>query len=426
MATLDVDKLLVSKIIQERDIIPVADIPSNFLFDPEYRQAFEYIREYYAQHSEVPTVRIMLSDCPKIKLVQVDEPWDDLIGRVQDKFVTGLLDQGLNRVMDAYEEGNIRVAINLLGAIASNVHTALPSSRDKDVTQNGEERLARYIDRRNNPGSMVGIPSGFAAIDKATQGFQEGQLITITGLPKASKSTLALRTAMSAQEFGKKVAYFTYEQTVEEQEFRLDAYRAGINENLLRNGMATNDDWAKVVQGIAKTSELPALTIVEDADTVTAVGAKIDVHDPDIVFIDGVYMMTDDHGEATGTPQALANIVKDFKWMAMRRKICIVLVTQSTPARTKGETLNNDSMMGSRAFAQYSNVAIGIERVPDSSQMRKIKILLSRSCANAEVMAEWNYDTGTFVEIEGYDLDDIDEDLEKIHNDNWEANEANY
>lgn len=424
MATLDVDKLLVSKIIQERDIIPVADIPSAFIFDPKYREAFEYIREYYAEHSEVPTVRVMLSDCPDVKLVAVDEPWDDLVKRVETKFVKGLLEQGLNGVMDAYEADDISTAISRLGVIASNVHTAMPSSRDKDVTQNGEERLARYIDRRNNPDAMVGIPSGFATIDKATQGFQEGQLITITGLPKASKSTLAMKTAMNAQEAGKRVAYFTYEQTVEEQEFRLDAYRAGINENLLRSGTASNEDWAKVVKGIAQTSALPALTIVEDADTVTAVGAKIDVHDPDIVFIDGVYMMTDDHGEASGTAQALANIVKDFKWMAMRRKICIVLVTQSTPARTKGETLNNDSMMGSRAFAQYSNVAIGIERVPDSALMRKIKILLSRSSHNAEVMAEWDYNTGTFVEMEGYDLDSVDEDLEKLINDGWEDTDS--
>lgn len=419
MTTLDVDKLFVSKIIQERDITPVADIPPQFVFDPDYRKAFEYIRDYYANHSEVPTVRVMLADCPTIKLVQVDEPWDDLIERIQTKFVAGILEQGLDDVVTKYDEGNIKDAVNLLGVIASRVHTAVPSSRDKDITQTGDERLARYLERRNNPGTLVGVPLGFKTIDKATQGAQRGQLITLTGLAKASKSTLAMVMAIAAQKHGSRVLYFTYEQTVEEQERRYDAYNAGINENLLNSGTASNEDWAKVTESIQRTSKLEPLTIIEDAVTVTAIGAKCDIYDPEIVIVDGVYMMEDEHGETPGSAQALANIVKGLKFMAMRRKICIIAVTQSTPARAKGETLNNDSIMGSRAFVQYSNVVIGIERDPEDVKARKVKIIMSRSCSPCTVMAEWDYDTGTFAEIEGYDPDDLDEELEGMINEGW-------
>lgn len=424
MTTLNVDKLLVSKIIQERDITPVADIPPQFIFDDQYRKAFEYIREYYAKHSEVPTQRVMLSDCPDAVIIKVDEPWDDLIDRVQTKYIKGLLDQGLDKVMDAYEADNIHEAVNFLGVIASRVHTAIPSSRDKDVTQSGDERLARYLERRNNPGTLVGIPSGFKTIDRATQGFQRGQLVTITGLAKASKSTLAMACAIEAQKYGSRVLYFTFEQTVEEQERRYDAYRAGINENLLNSGTASNEDWAKVTASIKEAESLTPMTIIEDAVTVTAVGAKLDIHDADVVIIDGVYMMEDEHGEPTGSPQALANIVKGLKFLAMRRKICIIVVTQSTPARTKGETLNNDSIMGSRAFVQYSNVVIGIERDPEDVKIRKIKVIMSRSCSPCEVMAEWDYDTGTFAEMEGYDPDDLDEELEEMMNGGWEEDNS--
>jgi archaellum biogenesis ATPase FlaH len=257
---------------------------------------------------------------------------------------------------------------------------------------------------------MVGVPTGFPTLDRATQGLQKGQLVTVTGLTKASKSTLALLVGMTVQKSGKRVAYFTYEQTCEEQERRYDAYNAGINDNLLNSGNVSSEDWKKVVDGIKDTEELPPLIFCEDAMTVTAVGAKCDIYDPDVVIIDGTYMLEDENGENKGSPQALANIVAGFKFMAMRRKICVILVTQSTPARTKGETLNNDSIMGSRAFVQYSNVVIGIERTEDT-KMRKLKIIMSRSCAPCDVMLEWDYDTGTFEEIEGYDMDDA---LEKM------------
>ena len=151
--------------------------------------------------------------------------------------------------------------------------------------------------------------------------------------------------------------------------------------------------------------------ISEDCMTVTSIGAKIDVFKPDVVIVDGTYMMEDERGEAKGSPMALANIVSGLKFLAMRRSICVVAVTQSTPARTKGETLNNDSIMGSRAFVQYSNVVIGIERT-EETKMRKMKILMSRSCAPCEIVLLFDYDTGEFTELEGFDLDDdLDREL---------------
>lgn len=410
MAELDVDKLFVSKIIQERDLTPVANVPPNFLFNKDYREAYTYIRQYFNDHATVPTVRIMSADCPAIKLVTVEEPWDDLIKRVETKYLSGILAEGLSEVSDSYESGDIGEVINFLGVLVSKVHTVIPNKRDVDATKTGEERLARYQERRDNPGVMVGVPSGYPTIDKATQGFQPGQLITATGLPKVSKSALAMTFAMAAQEYGKRVLYLTFEMTCSEQTNRLDAYRAGFNDNKLNSGELTNEDMENLRRSIHITESLPPLIFSEDTDTVTAIGAKIDVTEADVVIVDGVYMMEDEHGESKGSPQALANIVQGLKFLAMRRKICIIAVTQSTPARTKGEVLNNDSIMGSRAFIQYSNVVIGIERIPEEKKFRKLKIIMSRSCAPCEFVVMFDFDTGTYQEMADVELDIDDED----------------
>lgn len=415
---LDVDKLFVSKIVQDGDITPVADIPPYFLFDSDYREAFEYIRQYYAEHGTVPTVRVMQSDCP-VALTRVEEPWEDIIQRVQHKYIKGILTEKIAEI-DAYTDaGDIKEATNLLGITASLVHTVVPNKRDVDATQTGEERLARYRERRDNPGSLVGIPTGFPTLDKATQGLQKGQLITVTGLTKASKSALSLKMAMTAQEYGMRVLYITFEMTCDEQTNRLDAYRAGFNDNKLNSGMLTDDDMAALTKGIHLTASLPTMVFSEDTMTVTAIGAKADIVEPDIIIVDGVYMMEDESGEPTGSAQALANIVKGLKFLAMRRKICVVAVTQSTPARTKGESLNNDSIMGSRAFGQYSNVVIGIERTPDVT-IRKVRILFSRSCPPCDAMVQFDFDTATFEELENYELDGELGDL--LDNGEYETN----
>jgi len=412
--TFNAEKLFVSKIIQENSLTEVADIPPYFLNDPKYRQAYEYIRNYYSEIGSVPTHRVFNADYTydnrPVALIQVEEPWQDIIKRIERQYIEGVLAENLDKFNKAFEEGDIDSAVNFLGVTVSKVHTAIPNSRDVDVSKNGDERLERYLERRNNPGTLVGVPTGFPTIDRATQGLQRGQLVTITGLAKASKSTLAMRVGMTIQESGYRVLYLTYEQTVEEQERRLDAYRAGLNDNLLNSGNIDDDDWKKIKEAVHITENLPPMTISEDCMTVTAIGAKIDMVKPDVVIVDGVYMMDDENGADRGSPMALANIVAGLKFLAMRRSICVVAVTQSTPARTKGETLNNDSIMGSRAFVQYSNTVIGIERT-DDNKMRQLKILLSRSCAPCSVVLLFDYDTGQFVELEGFDLDDEDKEL---------------
>jgi archaellum biogenesis ATPase FlaH len=408
---LNIDKLIVSKIIQDQDITHVADIPSDFIFDEKYRDAYEYILDYHLEHGEVPTERVMKADCPNILLTPVDEPWSDLIERLEEKYVGGVLDENLALVNEYLQVGDTKQAINALGLAASLVHTVIPNKRDVDATQTGEERLARYEERRANPGRMVGIPCGYPTIDRATQGFQKGQFIALTGLTKASKSALSMTFAMAAQQAGMRVLYLTYEMTCDEQTNRLDAYRAGFNDNKLNNGDLSHEDMEKLRKGIHTTENLPTMVFAEDVMTVTAISAKCDVVKPDIVIVDGAYMLEDEKGEPTGSPQALAHIARGLKILAMRRKICIIGVTQSTPARTKGETLNTDSIMGSRAWSHYANVGIGIERT-DDVKIRKLRILFSRSCTPTDVMLEFDFDTGTFQEIP--DMEDVDQELGEL------------
>lgn len=417
MATsLNVEKLIISKIIQERTLREVAEVQPYFFEDTNIRNAFEYIRAHYSEHGAIPTLREFRVDNPDVNVVEVNESWGSLVKRLQSQYVIGVMNENIDRVSDAIEAGDVEQAVNFLGMTLTKVHTSVVTSRDVDITENGHERLERYLERRNNPGTMLGIPSGFRTLDRATLGFQGGQLITITGLAKASKSTVAMLMAMAAQEAGKKVLYCTYEMTVEEQERRLDAYRAGFNDNKLLSGNFTDDELKRLEDAIKITAGLPKMVISQDCMTISALAAKVDTEEPDMIVIDGAYLMDDEYGEAPQSPQALTHIVKGLHSLAMNKNIVVLAVTQSTPARTKGEVLNNDSIMGSRAFIQYSYCVIGIERTEDTC-IRRLKIIMGRSYAPCDFRINFNYDTGEFSEL---DWDDEDKDLDDGEEDEFD------
>lgn len=409
--SLDPEKLLVSKIIDEGSLSEAGDIQPRFFSSELYREGFMYITDYFREHGEVPSLLVFRNDNPDIKLVEVDVPWTDLLQRIKDKHIKGIMDSILDRAVQAADDGDIHTAVNLLGSMVGRIHNDVPMSRDVDLTLNGAERLAAYLDKRNNPNTMVGIPSGFSVIDKATQGFQPGQLITLTGLPKTSKSVLALLMAKAAQEYGKRVLYVTYEMTCEEIAQRLDAYRAGINDMKLLSGNLNDEEWKKLTRSVHETENLPPMVLSEDCMTVTAIGAKIDLLKPDIVIVDGVYMMEDEEGSDKNTPQALEHIVAGLKFMAMNRQICIVDVTQSNPDRAKGGKLNEDSIAGSRSFTRYSNVVLGVERTDDKN-VRKLRVIMTRRGTPTEVLVLMDFDNGTFQEMEGVEQDnDLDREL---------------
>lgn len=419
--TFNVEKLVISKIIHTGSLKEVGDIQPFFFDNAKCREAFVGIREHFNEHGSVPTAREFRVDYPEVPLLKsVDEAWSSLTKRLTHQYLIGVLNENLDEVGKAMENGNAEEAINFLGMTLTKVHTSVVTSRDVDVTENGHERLERYLERRANPGKMIGIPTGFPTLDKATLGFQGGQLITLTGLAKASKSTAAMLFAMAAQEDGKKVLYCTYEMSVEEQERRLDAYRAGFNDNKLLSGRFDAEDEKKLKLGIEKTASLPKMIISQDCKTISALNAKVEQEDPDLIVIDGAYLMDDEYGEPPQSPQALTHIVKGLHNLAMARNKVVLAVTQSTPARTKGETLNTDSIMGSRAFVQYSYCVIGIERTEDVC-VRRLKIIMGRSYAPCDVMIKFDYDTGDFQELEGwnddeeYDGDEKDDDFDQYY-----------
>ena len=78
---LDPEKLLVSKIIHAQSLAEAGDIQPKFFTNKDWRDAFVFITEYYRDHGKVPSPRVMLNDCPKVTIIQVDEPWSDVIDR---------------------------------------------------------------------------------------------------------------------------------------------------------------------------------------------------------------------------------------------------------------------------------------------------------------------------------------------------------
>lgn len=94
------------------------------------------------------------------------------------------------------------------------------AARVKSV-EDGLTEMVEALQVRFNAGDEVsGVPTGVAALDDLTSGWQPGNLIVLVGETSMGKSALALQSALSAAAYGlkhgKRVLYFSLEMTAGE------------------------------------------------------------------------------------------------------------------------------------------------------------------------------------------------------------------
>lgn len=400
-----IERQLISKIVQDKDVHHVYQqgIRKAFFPDPVDAQVFDAIVRHHNRYGEVPSADALSRDFPKYDLVEVSDSLEYLTDAFRAKHEQSLINDAIGDVATAYDQGNLTAAKAVMSRVLKQIAEEVPQGKDVNLTETGDERMARYRALRDLDGGLLGIPTGFPSIDKATQGLQPGQLITFAGPPKAGKSTALLLAAMEAHRTAHRPLFIGFEMTNEEQSSRFDAWRANVDHSKLVAGELTKAELARVEREIKRAEGMRDFIVSSDimsATTVSGIQAKIEEHQPDVLYVDGVYMMDDELGEPKGSSQALTNITRSLKRMALNLEIPIAISTQVLESKMeKRKVVTSYSIGYSSSFAQDSDALFAVQRTEDP-EVNMFKILLARNAPPMEIFVRWDWVHGVFEEIE--------------------------
>lgn len=416
----DVEGRLISRCVYERAWRPImeARVTADWFEDSEHREVFEFLTRHYAKHSEVPTRTLLGQQFPNYRVLKIEDSLDPLLEQLRSKRNYGLAVEALQ---DAGEflEGNRHDAMKALEMLVQTYQQMQIESStlvDVDLTKTWEQRLDAYEERAALGGRLLGIPTGFKTIDLATSGWQRKQLVTVIATPKVGKSTLHMRMALNAWLAGFTVLFISFEMSNDEQEARHDAMLGQIPHTAYMRGTLDRNQLAHLELELSRTDGKQPFILSADINSVTTVSgiaAKIEQYQPDIVFVDGVYLMRDELGEPEGSPQALTNITRNLKRLAQKRDIPIVSSTQALLSKvSKKKGVQADSIGYSSSFAQDSDVILGLQEDEHDEDMRELRVVMSRNCGRLSTRCIWDWTTSTFEEART-DWDDEDEDDEE-------------
>ena len=232
------------------------------------------------------------------------------------------------------------------------------------------------LDRMHqNRGQLMGLRTGYTAIDTITQGLQNSDFIVLAARPSVGKTSLALNIAenVSLRE-GKSVGVFSLEMSKEQLVLRLLSSVTKINSFNLRSGQVSGLDFSKIAEALGTLSS--AKMFIDDTVNISVMELRTKARrlkmeqGLDLLIVDYLQLMQPGQQSRDGNRvQEVSDISRGLKALARELGIPIIALSQlsrQTEAREKGEPRLSD-LRESGAIEQDADVVIFLYRDAERS-----------------------------------------------------------
>ena len=395
---------LISRAIRDRDISLLLErgIREEWFYVEENRDVWRFIQNHWKKYSEVPSAVTVKDNFPTYRLLDVQDNAAYLLDQLVEYRKRQKTIEVVQLAADAVSAGDHTTALSLMGAgVAKLSDEGVDQIADINLSKDSIKRFDDYLNVKTRPNGLLGMATGFQVMDFATAGLQPGQLITIIAPPKTGKSVLAMQMAANVHDDGFVPMFQSFEMSNIEQQRRHDAMRAHISNGRLMRGALKPEEEIRYKKFLERMNTMHNFYLSESvsAQTISALSVKIEKLRPDILFVDGVYLMVDEMTGEMTTPLALTNITRSMKRLGQQHEIPVVQTTQVLNHKIRRGQVTADSIGYSSSFLQDSDVIFalqGQDENDDSSRM--LKIVASRNCGPAEVELLWDWEEGRFEE----------------------------
>jgi replicative DNA helicase len=348
--------VLGSIIIDPEAIVQVADFlsPDDFYRDA-HRTIYEVVLQLYEQHEPADFITI----CDEL---EHRNKMNDVGGA---SYITSLINQVptsgnveyyghivertaiLRRLIHAagqiaaiaYEEGDADIALEKAEQLIFNIsqrHSRVDFSLLRDILADYMEKLDQLHEHR---GTIVGVPTGFADLDRLTGGLQRSDLIILAARPAVGKTSLALSLAHNAAvRFQRSIAIFSLEMSKEQLVQRLLSMDAGVDQQRLRTGWIEDDEWERITYAIGTLSE--ANIWIDDTAGISTVEMRSKArrlqaeHGIDLIIVDYLQLMQATVGgkRNENRVQEISEISRNLKGLARELNVPVLALAQLSRA----------------------------------------------------------------------------------------------
>jgi replicative DNA helicase len=218
----------------------------------------------------------------------------------------------------------------------------------KDQVMEAIEAIEQLYERR---GGITGIATGFAELDRMTNGLHEGEMIVIAARPSMGKTALAMNIVEHVAINEKlPVAVFSLEMSSQQLVQRLLCSRARVNLQKVRDGFLAERDFPSLTAAASKLAEAQiyiddsaSLSILELRAKARRLKAQKDIK---LIVVDYLQLLRSTTRRAQDNRQLeISEISSGLKGLAKELKVPVLVLAQlnrQPEARTGGKPRLSD------------------------------------------------------------------------------------
>ena len=188
------------------------------------------------------------------------------------------------------------------------------------------------IEKRMNTDGLLGIASGFQAIDRFTGGWQETDLIIVGGASSMGKTSFALALAYNAAKYtDTSTVIFSYEMSSLQLLRRLASMESEISNRYITNGTLNNEELTKIHEAIGNIEKIP---LHIDEGNITSLGylvhrikEYVKNKGVKLVMIDYLQLVSSKN-KAGSREQEVSKVARTLKNLAKELNITVVALSQ--------------------------------------------------------------------------------------------------
>lgn len=398
---MDIEKRIIDKCAElpklYAEAIDMAVIPD--MFTGMYKDIWEFAVNHMKTHGTGPTdeaIRHQFNDY--VWDFPAAEPLSYYVEQLKKKHAFNLTLTGIQSAYDNLNKREVDKAVDELRDALRKIEDATASEADLDWGATAENRYNDYLDIQSK-GGIDGYRTPFNILDEATQGWHDGEFILVVARQGVGKTWLTNIMAHKNYKDGLKVLYFSKEMPSNQVARRFDALEYHLPYQELRSGKLNSfreAEWRDKVQEGLPVGQM--VIVGEETGGVSQVAAKIERHRPDIIFIDGLYLMDDDQ-RARDNWLKISNISRDMKRLAKRVMIPIIATVQFN--RSADNSKGDASNIAYGDIAKDADIILGLFQDEDQRLDKRmtLRVLKQREGARPEIELDWDMDNMKFAEV---------------------------
>ena len=204
----------------------------------------------------------------------------------------------------------------------------------REIIKEYYDRIEFLVEHKEE---TLGVPTGFADLDRLLGGLQPSDLIIIAARPGVGKSSLATSIAMNAAlKHNAIVAIFTLEMAAEQLVQRMISGMSGIDSQRLRLGRIEDLEWEQFTRVSSTLSE--AAIFIDDTPSPSPMEVRTKArrlaaeYDLDLIIIDYLQLMQGGDRRLENRVQEISYISRSLKALARELNVPVIAISQLSRA----------------------------------------------------------------------------------------------